>query len=85
MKFEHLNNPDTSDLYQQFIAHVSKTDEDLAEEARKGKKSTTELKIFIARNEGFSPSNINEIINNILRDEDTNKNPRKFLKNITSI
>lgn len=80
MKFDYLNTPDTGDLYRQFISHVTKTDQDLAEEARKGKQSTTELKLFIARNRGFSPSELDDVIHEILQDKDTNQNPQEFFE-----
>lgn len=80
MKFDHLDDPDIDDLYKQFIAHVTKTNEDLAKEARFGKKSTTELKIFIAKNNGFSPSQLDDVILGMFKDEDTNKRIKEYFE-----
>ncbi|MFC7204830.1 hypothetical protein ACFQJC_15040 [Haloferax namakaokahaiae] len=83
MKFDHLSNPETEEIVNQFIAHVTKTDGDLAEEAKTGKKSSTELKIFIARSNGFNPEDTAEYIANILKSKDTNDNPREFFNEHT--
>lgn len=80
MKFDHLNNPDNGEIISQFVAHVTKTEEDLAEEARKSKSSTNELKIFIAKNRGFEPLELESIVDNILQDGETNQNPREFFE-----
>lgn len=80
MKFEHLTNPTTDEVLSQFVSHVTKTNQDLAEEARNGKQSTTELKVFIAENKGFSSASLETVVSDVLQDEDTNKNPRKFFE-----
>lgn len=80
MKFDHLTNPDTDELIKQLVAHVTKTNDDLAQEVITGKKSTAELKLFIAKNDGFSTDDLKSVINKILRDDNTNDNPREFFE-----
>lgn len=80
VNFDHLDSPKNKDIVNQFIAHVTKTEGDLAEEAESGKKSSTELKIFVARNGGLKPESLDRHISKILESGDTNQYPREYFE-----
>lgn len=76
--FNNLEDTSTEEIVSVFINHVIKTDEEIAEEGREKKKKSTELKIYIAENRGFEPSNLNNRILELLDSEDINHYPEKY-------
>lgn len=76
--FKSLRDATTEEIVSVFINHVIKTDEEIAEEGREKKKSSTELKIYLAENRGFDPDNLNQRILQLLESEDTNHYPTKY-------
>ncbi|GGO03029.1 hypothetical protein [Haloarcula pellucida] len=76
--FKQLEDASTKEIINVFINHVTKTDEEIAEEGREKKKKTTELKIYIAENRGFDPEKLNSRILTLLESEDTNHYPTKY-------
>lgn len=76
--FNNLEGTSTEEIVSVFINHVIKTDEEIAEEGREKKKKSTELKIYIAENRGFEPSNLNNRILELLDSEDINHYPEKY-------
>lgn len=76
--FKSLGDATTEEIVSVFINHVTKTDEEIAEEGREKKKKSTELKIYLAENRGFDPDNLNQRILQLLESEDTNHYPTKY-------
>lgn len=79
----HLEDQSTEAILERFIEFVTKTDEEIAEEGRQNRKKSTELKIYIAANNGFEPEDLSETIQNLLKSEDLNQNPRQFFDSHT--
>lgn len=79
----HLDDASTEAILHRFVKFVTKTDEEIAEEGRKNKKKSTELKIYVAANNGFSPENLSEHIQNVVSSDDINNNPKGFFENHT--
>lgn len=78
-----LDEASTDAILHRFVQYVTKTDEEIAEEGRKNRKASTELKIYIAANNGFSPENLTDHIQNVVKSEDVNKNPQEFFEKHT--
>lgn len=76
--FKQLEGAGTEEIVSVFINHVSKTDEEIAEEGRENISHSTELKIYLAENRGFVPENINQRILDLLQDDDVNQHPTEF-------
>lgn len=49
----NLKGEDTEEIVSRLIDHVAKSDEEIADEREAKKPQTTELKVFIAENQGF--------------------------------
>jgi len=76
---ETLKQEETSAILDRLISHVSKTEEELQEEAEEERKKTTDLKLFIARKEGFSLGTVEERLQSLATDESTHKYTRDFI------
>ncbi|WP_257627812.1 hypothetical protein [Haloplanus salinarum] len=75
-----MEDTPTEEVLEQFVDFVTKTDEEIAEEGRRKEKKTTELKLYIAANRGFSPDALGETIQDLLVSDDLNKSPRDFFE-----
>ncbi|MDB2298116.1 hypothetical protein PM076_17970, partial [Halorubrum ezzemoulense] len=63
---ENLEGKETGAILDRLIQYVTKSDEEIAEEGREKKKTTTELKVFLAENRGLEQGDIEERIENLL-------------------
>lgn len=79
--FNQLEDATTEDAVSIFIDHVTKTDEEIEEEGEKKRKKSTELKIYLAENQGFNPENLKQRVLEIHQSEDTNKRPKEYFTN----
>lgn len=78
-----LDEASTDAILHRFVEYVTKTDEEIAEEGRKNRKKSTELKIYVAANNGFSPEKLSKHIQSLVESEDVNKNPQQFFERHT--
>ncbi|MEZ3162312.1 hypothetical protein ABNG03_10130 [Halorubrum sp. RMP-47] len=77
---EDLGEADTEDILEDFVEYVTKTDEEIVEEGRKNKKKSTELKLYLASNNGFHPESLTGSIEELLSSEDLNEAPKSFFQ-----
>lgn len=70
---------DTDEILGRLIDHVSKTEEELREEAEDERKKTTDLKLFIARKEGFELGTIEERLQAVATDDSTHQYTVNFI------
>lgn len=77
-QFSNLVGAETQEIIDVFIQHVTKTDGEIAEEGRDKKKSSTELKVYIAENGGLNPDDLNERILELLNSESINHYPEEY-------
>lgn len=70
---------DTDEILGRLIDHVSKTEEELREEAEEERKKTTDLKLFIARKEGFELGTIEERLHTVTMDDSTHQYTVNFI------
>lgn len=84
MKFnpDKLKVTDTQEIVNTLISHVTKTDEEVAEE-RKERRRSTELKVFIADNSGFTLGSLDDRLVDLYESEEVNKNIRGFIDSHT--
>jgi hypothetical protein len=78
--FSELEDATTEEVVSVFIDHVTKTDEEIEEGEKKQKKST-ELKIYLAENQGFNPGNLKQRVLELHQSKDTNKRPKEYFDN----
>lgn len=76
---QELQGAETSEIIQRLVASVTKTDEELQEEKEKQKRKTTDLKLFLARKEGFEQGAIEQRLNQIAQAPSTHQNTRDFI------
>lgn len=74
-----LQGAETSEIIQQLVASVTKTKEELQEEKEKQKQKTTDLKLFIARKEGFKQGTIEQRLNQTAQDPSTHQYTKDFI------
>lgn len=80
MYFEpgNLEGKETGAILDRLIQYVTKSDEEIAEEGREKKKTTTELKVFLAENRGLEQGDIEERIENLLFTDGLTKPQTEF-------
>jgi hypothetical protein len=78
-----LEGASTEEVLERFVEFVTKTDEEIAEEGRESRKKSTELKIYVAANNGFVPEQLSESIHNLVQSDGLNDNPREFFEKHT--
>lgn len=76
-----LKETSTEDIIEDFVGYVTKSDEEIEEEGRENKKKSTELKLYLASNNGFCPENLSGAIEDLLSSEDLNEAPKDFFQN----
>lgn len=62
---------------------VTKTDEEIAEEGRKKRKQSTELKLYVAASNGFQVKDLHSTIQDLASSESLNQSPQQFFENHT--
>lgn len=76
---QELQGAETSEIIQRLVARVTKTEEELQEEKEEQKQKTTDLKLFIARKEGFELGAIEQRLNEIAQDSSTHQYTKDFI------
>ncbi|MCJ0620099.1 hypothetical protein JZX76_11435 [Haloarcula hispanica] len=76
---ETLKGEETRTILDRLISYVSKTEEELQEEKKEQKKKTTDLKLFIARKEGFELGTIEDQLRSIATEDSTHKYTVDFI------
>lgn len=76
---QELQGAETSEIIQRLVARVTKTEEELQEEKEEQKRKTTDLKLFIARKEGFELGAIEQRLNEIAQDSSTHQYTKDFI------
>jgi hypothetical protein len=74
-----LKGESVSVVLNHLIDYVSKTEEELQEEKEKKKQKTTDLKLFIARKEGFELGSIEEQLHSLATSDSTHKFTTDFI------
>lgn len=76
---QELQGAETSEIIQQLVARVTKTEEELQEEKEDQKRKTTDLKLFVARKENFELGAIEQRLNEIAQDSSTHQYTKDFI------
>lgn len=84
MKFspEHLKSGDTRQIINVLISHVTKTDEEVVEEAKKKRKST-ELKAFVAESIDFEVGSVEDRLQELYESGELSKYGRDYINDHT--
>lgn len=84
MKFkpDTIKKKDTREIINVLINHVTKTDEEVVEEARQKNKST-ELKVFIAESQGFPFGDLDQRLQHLYDSGDLTQYGRDFISDHT--
>ncbi len=77
--FEALGGRETDEILGVLIEHITKSDEEIQEEAEE-KDRTTELKIYVAENRGFDIGSLKEIIDDLVESDELDRHGRKFFR-----
>lgn len=73
-----LKDKDTEQIVSVLIDHVAKSDEEVQREREEGRR-TTELKVFVAENNGFELGKLSEEIQKLAESDDTTKHVDSFI------
>ena len=74
-----LKGEDTEEIVSRLIDHVAKSDEEIAEERESKKPQTTELKVFIAENQGFELGTLGQEIEALSQSESATQHAIDFI------
>jgi len=74
-----LKDKETDQIVSRLIDHVAKSDEEIEREQEEGKPRTTELKIFVAENEGFELGTLSDEIEHLAHSKNTTKHVQSFI------
>jgi len=84
MKFnpDHLKSGETREIINVLISHVTKTDEEVVEEAKEKKKST-ELKVFVAESANFEVGTVDGRLQDLYESGDLSQYAKDFINEHT--
>lgn len=78
INFKSLQGKSFEEIVDQLIQHVTKSDEEIVEEGREEKRTATELKVFIAENQGLEIGNLTSEIEDRRLNDDLNQHEREY-------
>ena len=76
---QDLQGAETSEIVQHLVSRVTKTKEELQEEKEEQKQKTTDLKLFVARKEGFELGAIEQQLNKLVQNPSTHQYTQDFI------
>lgn len=76
-----LQGLSTDEILQTLIEHVVKTEEEIGEEAEREKRTTTDLKVFLAKSNGFRLGTLEQQLHDLGLRTDLHKKTLEFLHN----
>lgn len=79
ISLNELEGRPTPEILRFLANQVTKTEEELQEEKKEQQRKTTDLKIFIAKKEGFELGSVEEGLQELVRNEDTHQYTVDFI------
>lgn len=76
---QELKDAETSEIIQWLVSRVTKSEEELREEKEEKKQKTTDLKLFLARKEGFELGTIEHRLAALAEDSSTHQYTQDFI------
>lgn len=74
-----LEDRSTQEIIDVLLQHVTKSEEELEKEKEEQRRQTTDLKVFIARKEGFKLGTIESRLQELATSPDTHDNTKDFI------
>ena len=75
----NLTDAPTEEVLDVLISHITKTDEEIEQERAVGRPSTTELKVFVAENQGYELGTLNEEVEVLSQSKEASHHAKSFV------